>query len=196
MNHILFAIALAWQSGASPGSLFDPGGRFSDATRDFRASQVGDLITIVVSEQTSAVATGGTNSSRKSAANSSVASLAGIVRPGLSGLLNVTGDQSLQSTGETTRGATLTTTIAGTVVAIAPSGALTVEARKEIAVNSERQTITLRGVVRPADLTVANTVQSNQLAGLSIQISGKGVVSDAVRRPNLLYRLLLGLLPF
>lgn len=196
MIPLLLTLSLCWQSGASPGSLFNPSGRLSDVTRDFRASQVGDLITIVVSEQTSAVATGATNSSRKSAADASAASVAGIVSPKLAGLLNLTGDQSLQSTGETTRGATITATIAGTVIAVGSSGSLTVEAKKEIAVNSERQTITLRGVVRPTDLTVANTVQSNQLAGLSIQISGKGVVTDAVRRPNLLYRLLLGLLPF
>jgi len=31
---------------------------------------------------------------------------------------------------------------------------------------------------------------------MEIQVNGKGVVADAVRRPNFLYRMLLGLLPF
>jgi flagellar L-ring protein precursor FlgH len=35
-----------------------------------------------------------------------------------------------------------------------------------------------------------------QIADLTIKVTGKGVVGDAVRRPNILYRLLLGLLPF
>jgi len=39
-------------------------------------------------------------------------------------------------------------------------------------------------------------VTSNQVADLSIQINGKGVIGDAVRRPFALYRILLGLLPF
>jgi flagellar L-ring protein FlgH len=63
-------------------------------------------------------------------------------------------------------------------------------------VNSEKQTVVVRGVVRPVDLTTANTVTSGQVADLSIQVNGKGVVGDAIRRPHFLYRLLLGLLPF
>jgi flagellar L-ring protein precursor FlgH len=39
-------------------------------------------------------------------------------------------------------------------------------------------------------------VQSNHLAQMEIRLNGKGVVGDAVRRPMILYRLLLGLLPF
>jgi flagellar L-ring protein precursor FlgH len=31
---------------------------------------------------------------------------------------------------------------------------------------------------------------------LEVQVDGKGVVNDAIRRPNYLYRLLLGILPF
>jgi flagellar L-ring protein precursor FlgH len=63
-------------------------------------------------------------------------------------------------------------------------------------VNSENQVVTLRGVVRPADLTVANTVLSGSVGQMELKINGKGVVNDAVRRPNFLYRLLLGVLPF
>jgi flagellar L-ring protein precursor FlgH len=39
-------------------------------------------------------------------------------------------------------------------------------------------------------------VSSDRLALLEIKVNGKGVVNDAVRRPNFLYRLILGLLPF
>jgi flagellar L-ring protein FlgH len=31
---------------------------------------------------------------------------------------------------------------------------------------------------------------------VEIKIDGKGVVNDSVRRPNIIYRILLGLLPF
>jgi flagellar basal body L-ring protein FlgH len=51
-------------------------------------------------------------------------------------------------------------------------------------------------VVRPADLSSANMVNSVQVANLTIKVTGKGVVGDAIRRPNFLYRFLLGLLPF
>ena len=62
--------------------------------------------------------------------------------------------------------------------------------------NSEHQLVTVRGVIRPADLTTGNIISSNQIAQMEIKIDGKGVVNDAIRRPNILYRLLLGLLPF
>jgi flagellar L-ring protein precursor FlgH len=51
-------------------------------------------------------------------------------------------------------------------------------------------------MVRPADLSPGNVVRSDRLAQLEVRINGKGIVNDAVRRPFLLYRILLGLLPF
>jgi flagellar L-ring protein precursor FlgH len=39
-------------------------------------------------------------------------------------------------------------------------------------------------------------IRSDRLAHLEVRIDGKGVVGDAIRRPNFLYRILLGLLPF
>jgi len=77
-----------------------------------------------------------------------------------------------------------------------PSGYLVVRADKEVDVNSEKQQVTVRGVVRPTDLSTANTISSNQIAQMELTINGKGVVGDAVRRPFILWRVLLGILPF
>jgi flagellar L-ring protein precursor FlgH len=82
------------------------------------------------------------------------------------------------------------------VTAVLPNGNLVVEGQKEILVNSERQVITLRGIVRPEDISPTNTVPSGNVARIQILVNGKGVVNDAVKRPFVLYRLLLGLLPF
>lgn len=71
-----------------------------------------------------------------------------------------------------------------------------IEGSKTTLVNSENQSITVRGVIRPFDLSNANTIQSGSIAQLELKINGRGVVNDAIRRPNFLYRLLLGLLPF
>jgi flagellar L-ring protein precursor FlgH len=90
----------------------------------------------------------------------------------------------------------VSTTLAARVTHVLPNGLLVVEGAKEIQVNSERQLITVRGVVRPADLSPGNVVRSDRLAQLEVHINGKGVVGDAIRRPFFLYRLLLGLLPF
>ena len=70
------------------------------------------------------------------------------------------------------------------------------EGAKKTAVNSELQTVVVRGVVRPVDLGPGNTVHSDRIGQLEIFLNGKGVVGDAIRRPFILYRILLGLLPF
>ena len=79
---------------------------------------------------------------------------------------------------------------------VLPNGYLVLEGAKDVMVNSERQIVTVRGVARPQDLSSANTIRSDQIAQMEIKINGKGVVGDAIRRPFILYRILLGLLPF
>ena len=193
---LLIALSAVALAQSSPGSLYVTGGRLAASTRDLRASEVGDIVTILVNDNASAAATGATNTSRKSSANSSIKSLAGPTGARLSNLLAATGAQQLQGLGQTSRNMTLTTNISARVTEVSSNGSLMVEGIKNIGVNSEKQTIVVRGMIRPSDLTVTNTVTSAQVANLSIQVNGKGVVGDAIRRPHFLYRLIMGLLPF
>ena len=174
------------------------GSRLADAARDLRASQVDDLLTVVVAEQASAVSTGTTKTSRASSAKSSISALGGLTKAAgaLANLAGVSGDTQLNGQGTTSRSTTLSTTLTARVIYVLPNGGLVVEATKDIQVNSEYQTITVRGVVRPADIDPTNSVQSNRLGDLEVKINGKGVVADAIKRPFILWRILLGLLPF
>jgi flagellar L-ring protein precursor FlgH len=183
---------------ATPGSLFIPNGRLADSVRDVRASQLYDLITIVVLDNSSAVSTGVTNTTRKSSVNAAITSLAGPKSPSgaLANLANATNNTQLQGQGTTSRGTTLSTTVTAEVTAVLPNGNLVVKGQKVIAVNSEKQVITVQGIVRPDDLSPVNSVPSDRVARIEILVNGKGVVDDAVKRPFILYRLLLGLLPF
>ena len=182
----------------SPGSLWAPTSRLTDLGSDLRASQVDDLITIVVSEQASAVAQGTTKTHRQSTLNSSVTAAGGITRATgpWANLAGLNTQSQLNGQGATTRSTTLSTTLAARVVQVLPNGYLVIEADKEVDVNSEKQVVTVRGVVRPIDLNTANTISSNQIAQMELKINGKGVVGDAVRRPFILWRLLMGILPF
>jgi flagellar L-ring protein FlgH len=170
----------------------------ADLATDARARSAGDMVTIVVNEQASAVSTGQTKTSRASSANASINSLAGPLAAAgrLANLASANSATSLDGSGTTLRQTTLTTTITARVTDVLPNGYLVVEGSKTLAVNSETQVITLRGVVRPADLTNANIVQSGNVAQMELKINGKGVVNDVIRRPNIVYRILLGLLPF
>ena len=185
-------------SDASPGSLYNTGGRLTDGFRDLRASQVYDLVTIVVADKASAVSTGATNTSRKSAAKASVSSLFGpkSAAGALTNLANSNSTQQLQGQGTTSRESTLTTTVTAEVTDLLPNGNLVIQGQKEIAVNSEKQVITVRGIIRPDDLSPVNSIPSDRVARMEILVNGKGVVNDVVKRPFFLYRILLGLLPF
>ena len=182
----------------SPGSLWTPVSGLTDLARDLRASQIDDLVTIVVSENASAVATGQTKTSRTSSTANSVTSLAGkkSATGALANLLGTSGATALDGQGTTSRTTTLTTTLSARVVRLLPNGYLVVEGTKAIGVDSEHQLITVTGVIRPSDITTANTVPSTRVAEMEVKVNGKGVVADSTRRPMFLYRLLLGLLPF
>jgi flagellar L-ring protein precursor FlgH len=183
---------------ASPGSLFVSYGMLADAARDVRASRIDDIVTIVVADNLSAVATGATNSSRKSSAQHQINAAMGLLSAAskFANPLSLAGDQELAGTGSTSRNTTLSTTVSARVVDVTSNGTLVVEGTKNIGVNSEKQTITVKGFIRPEDVSKLNTIFSTQVADLQVKVNGKGVVGDAIRRPNFLYRLLLGLLPF
>lgn len=183
---------------SSPGSLWRPGEIFSDLAIDLRARRIDDMVTIVVNEQASAVSTGATKTSRASSASSSITQLAGVLPAAgrLANLANVNTSTSLNGAGTTSRQTTLTTTVTARVTNVLPNGYLVIEGTRSVLVNSENQVVTIRGVVRPADLGSTNTVQSSSVAQMELRINGRGVVNDSIRRPNFLYRLLLGILPF
>lgn len=198
-RYISEAEARSAESGpVSAGSIWVPNSRLGDLARDVRASQVDDLLTIVVNEQASAVASGVTQTQRASSTKNSIAALAGFTSSSgrLANLADISGNTQLNGQGTTSRTTTVTATLTARVVRVLPNGGLVVEASKDMQINSERQTITVRGVVRPADIDASNAVPSNRVGELEVRINGKGVVGDAIRRPFFLYRLLLGLLPF
>jgi flagellar L-ring protein precursor FlgH len=184
-------------SSSTPGSLFQASARFAELGRDFRAQNVDDLVTIIVTDRASAVARGVTNTNRKSSVKQGVTAALGplpVAGP-LANLAGANGATQLQGQGETSRTTLLNTTLTARVRTVLPNGNLVVHGVKEVVVNSERQIVEVRGVVRPEDLTGANSIVSDRVGMLEVRVNGKGVVGDAVRRPFFLYRLLLGLLP-
>jgi flagellar L-ring protein precursor FlgH len=183
---------------ATSGSLWTPGALLGDVARDLKASQVNDLVTVVVAERASAVSSGATKTQRKSSVNSSVAALGGITRAAgpLANLAKLGGEQTLDGDGSTSRSTTQTTTVSARVVRVLPNGYMLLEGTKDIQVNSEHQRVVVRGIARPADVNPDNSVRSDRLAQMEVFLNGKGVVADSIRRPFILYRLLMGILPF
>jgi flagellar L-ring protein precursor FlgH len=186
------------QKGPASGSLYVSTGFLGEVSRDPKAAQVGDLVTVQIVEQASALTSGATAQSRASSADNAITRFLGI--PGVSGplanLLQSSGDSSLQGQGSTSRQTSVTAVLTTHVTHVMPNGNIIIEGGKEIAVNSERQVVWLRGVVRPADLSPENSVASSRIALMDLRVNGRGVVNDAIRRPNILYRILQKILPF
>ena len=183
---------------ALPGSLWTPSAQFSDLTADLRARRTGDIVTILVSENASAVSSGTVKTARNSNVQASVTAAGGITRATgpLANLAKASTATSLDGQGTTSRDTALTATISAVVTQVLPNGNLVVQGAKNVRVNSENQVLAVRGIVRPVDINTANVVPSDRVAQMEIQVNGKGVVADSVRRPFILYRLILGLLPF
>jgi len=184
--------------GPSQGSLYSANSYLAETARDPRAATIGDLVTIRVSEQASALASGSTQASRDNERDYSIASLLGqpAALGALTNLLGSSGSRSLQGQGSTSRSTNVTATITVHVTHVMPNVNLIIEGAKDIAINSERQQVWLRGAVRQADLQPDNSVTSDRVAMMDLRVNGKGVVNASIKRPNILARIIGHVLPF
>ncbi len=186
------------QSAPSQGGLWAPGGRFSDLATDYKARNLNDLIVIRIVEQTTAVADGAVKSQRKLDANSSISSFWGQLAPrnGWQNIFTPHSEQTLDGQAQTSSNSHLTASLAGHVVEVLPNGNMVVEAAREVEMNNQRQTLLVRGIVRPGDVGADNSVLSTSLSNLEVELKGKGVVSDGVRPPNRIMRAILRIVGF
>ena len=179
------------------GSLWVDNGRIASLNSDYKAHTAGDLITVLVVHDLSSSNTGAVSTDRSFKASSGIDNLPGRLKTtGVANLLGLHSAETLSGKGQATSTSTLRTSLAGRVVAVLPSGNLVIEAERSIVMNNERQNILLRGVVRPGDISSDNTVVSNTLGNLELEIKGKGVISDGTRPPHSILRLILRILNF
>ncbi|HVI08291.1 MAG TPA: flagellar basal body L-ring protein FlgH [Candidatus Binatia bacterium] len=186
--------------GASPttaGSLWVDNGRLANMVADYKASRVGDLVTINISQNLSSTSTGNVSTARTFSANSGITALGGhISTSGVANLFSPNSSQTLSGKAQATSTTALTTTLTGRVAAVLPTGTLVVEAERQIMMNDQRETVVLRGMVRPGDLDATNTVASNSVGNLEVEVKGKGVITDGTHRPNSLIRAILRVVGF
>jgi len=184
-------------SSPTPGSCWVDAGRLASISSDYKAAVVGDVITVVVADSLTASNAGDVSTARTYNTSSAINGLAG--NPNLAALANLLGLQSsetLAGKSQADRSHSLTTTLAGRVVAVLGSGNLVIEAERVINMNNEKQTITLRGLARRGDIGPDNTIASNAIGDLELEIKGKGVISNGVRQPNPVIRAIMRIVNF
>ncbi len=179
------------------GSLWTDNGRLANLVTDYKASRVGDLVTISVSQNLSSTNTGNVATNRTFSASSGITALGGHIKTsGVASLFSPTSTQALTGKAQATSTTALSTTLTGRVVAVLPSGTLVVEAERQIVMNDQREIVILRGMVRTGDLNATNTVASNQVGNLEVEVKGKGIISDGVRSPNPVMKWILRIVGF
>jgi flagellar L-ring protein precursor FlgH len=189
--------------GRTSNSLWRDG---SGLLEDFRARRVNDLLTINVLESISGSGRRRHGHARSSSLDASVTAFFGMplnlnkenmfgkgntFSPSVSG--SMTDDFS--GNGTTNRKGTIVGTITARVVEVMPNGTLAVESRKDITINNEKQTLVLKGSVRPEDISVANTILSTKVADAEIYLVGNGVLQDK-QKPGWLVRIIDNVWPF
>ena len=186
------------------GSLWHPEIAANYPFLDVRAHFPGDLLTVVVSEQSQGKKDATTETTGESSISASVEDFFGIPSAALKLLPKGFNPQSIvkaetkrasKGDGTTTREGALTASITVRVVALDPSGNLYVRGDKIVSVNRENQHIVLSGTVRPEDIASDNSVLSSRLADARIDYYGSGVVGDKQNVP-LSHRLFDWIWPF
>jgi len=201
--------AIPVRGGAAPsttGSIW-PGENSRNALfQDLRAKNVGDVVTVRITEKTSAIKEASTSTSRQSTADIGIQKFLGLPMDfGMGDFLGsgqafspevqATYDAGFDGTGTTKRSGELSAVIATRVTEVMANGNLVLEGRKEILVNNEHQFIVLSGIARPEDINEQNIIPSILLSDARIEYDGKGVIADE-QSPGWMRRILDNVWPF
>lgn len=148
---------------------------------DRRATRVGDIISVILSERTQSSKTADTEITKESAISFDAGTVLGVA-PTLGDYnLQTEVNQDRELTGEASsdQSNSLSGSIAVTVSEILPNGLLVVRGEKWMTFNRGEEYIRIRGLIRPEDVQPDNTILSTRLADARITYSGTGDLADA-----------------
>jgi len=149
---------------------------------DIKARRIGDMVIVILEEQTDAQKKAGTATSKKSDVAMKNAILAGlpVTRNGVPILDNsYSSAVDFSGEGDSSQSNKLTGTVAVTVVDVLHNGNLVVQGEKWISINQGQEYVRFRGIIRPTDIDPRNTISSTRVANAQIQYGGDGVVADS-----------------
>lgn len=162
-----------------------------DLYTDQRITRVGDIVTVVISINDKA--TFGNTTDRSNTAKTSFAWTFGFTPPtsgsasssGQPGSATNTVDSSSsdQGQGDVNRAEQIQISVPAVVTQVLPNGNLVIRGSQEVRVNFEIRQVTVAGVVRPADISRANTVAYDRVAEARISYGGRGRISE-VQQPS------------
>lgn len=187
----VIASLLLWAAPAAAQSLWTE--RAGSLLTDLRARRAGDILTVLIDEQSTAEKNAQTDLKRDSSFSSQLtppnfdlpSSLKKfLLRLNTSG----TGKSDYEGDAKTNRTDRATGIITVKVLRVLENGNLAIEGRRLVKVNEETQTLVVSGLVRPYDVTPDNTVASSRIADGEVRLEGTGAVSDR-QKPGFIQRI-------
>ena len=168
-----------------PNSLWRPGSRAF--LKDQRASEVGDILTVVIEIEDDASISNSTNRSRTAGEDASAASILGYeaslaqilpeaIDP--TSLIDLDSSSNTQGAGSVNRDESINLRVAVLVTQVLPNGNLVIAGRQEVRVNFEVRELQVAGLIRPEDITSTNTINYDQIAEARIAYGGRGQITD------------------
>ena len=197
----------------STGSLYASRSMFNDFFIDTKARKIGDIVTVEISETSSATNSADTQTGRESGLEAGIDAFFDLddwyqnkvldeipnrlPRPNPFGNPSVKGNMSsdFNGSGSTSRSGDLKAFITCRVTEVLRNGNLKIVGSREILVNHETQMIILSGIIRPRDINDDNVILSTFVSNAKIAYSGSGIVNDR-QRPGWLANLLNSVWPF
>ena len=171
---LFFSVAPA----VSAQSLWAGGGRYRNVFSDRKAADVGDILTIVISESTS-ISDTRSNSNSKSGKSSLDA---GVGIFDFIKAASIGGSDSFKADGAASSKNTTNANVTVTVVDVQANGNLVLEGTQSIWNNKNEHKITFKGICRPEDVTANNTIPSTKIAGATVRFDGKGPLNAKQRQ--------------
>jgi len=175
---------------ASANSLWRSGARafFFDQ----RANKVGDILTVLITINDNANIQNQTAASRTGANVAGITNLFGLESTlgkllpkafSPSSAINTNSSLANSGTGTITRQDQINLTIAAVVTKVLPNGNLVIQGRQEVKTNQDLRELTVAGIVRPEDITSANTINHTQIAEARIDYGGRGDLATVQKTP-------------
>ncbi len=175
---------------ASANSLWRTGARtfFGDQ----RARRIGDILTVNINIDDRAQTQNSTVRSRSNDISGGISNFFGLENslgqafPGgfdPQNLVGLEGGSNASGSGAVSRAERVNLTIAAVVTDVMSNGNLVIQGRQEVRTNREVRELTVAGIVRPEDITAANTIAHTQIAEARISYGGRGDISRMQATP-------------
>ncbi len=159
---------------------------------DRRASDRGDILTVVIEINDQATMQNTSGRSRSSADKVSIPAMVGLPQrvdeilpegASMDELAEAKASSTFKGSGNISRKDKITLRVAATVIERLPNGVLRIEGTQEVRVNYEVRVLTVSGFVRPQDIARRNEIAYDRIAGARISYGGRGQISD-VQQPR------------